>query len=258
MTVNTTHHRLTSRCLALIVLSVASALSGACAADEQTPKEARRAESYGTGIVSMETVQRSMARHNPPAPAPAVTEPAAVEATVPKPETPLAPRPRAKTPAPPPAAVAPASTPVKAPVAVAPVAAAPSLVAAAVAPPVAESAPVMPDTPAPTPAPKTNPALYVEVEASPIYTKEDPDVTPARLLTAQNGTGLDASITDVNSMELVISKLGRVEQAKLSAPAKRMTDMVLLSSAKTWKFTPAMKNGQPVRYRTVYSWETTR
>ena len=106
--------------------------------------------------------------------------------------------------------------------------------------------------------PKINPSLYVEVEASPIYTKEDPDVTPARLLTAQNGTGLDASITDVNSMELVISKLGRVEQAKLSAPAKRMTDMVLMSSAKTWKFTPAMKNGQPVRYRTVYSWETTR
>jgi serine/threonine protein kinase len=84
------------------------------------------------------------------------------------------------------------------------------------------------------------------------------DVTPARLLTSQNGAGLDASITDVNSMELVISKLGRVEQAKLSAPAKRMTDMVLLSSAKTWKFAPAMRNGQPVRYRTVYSWETTR
>ena len=68
MIVNTTHHRLTSRCLALIVLCVAPALSGACATDEQTPKEARRAESYGTGIVSMETVQRSMARHNPPAP----------------------------------------------------------------------------------------------------------------------------------------------------------------------------------------------
>ena len=98
----------------------------------------------------------------------------------------------------------------------------------------------------------------MEVEASPIYTKDDPDVTPARLLTAQNGAGLDTSITDVNSMELVISKLGRVEQARLSAPAKRMTDMVLLSSAKTWKFSPAMRNGQPVRYRTVYSWETTR
>ena len=83
-------------------------------------------------------------------------------------------------------------------------------------------------------------------------------MVPARLLVSQNGGGLNASVADINTMELVISKFGRVEQVKLSAPAKRMTDMVLLSSAKTWKFTPAMRNGQPVRYRTRYSWETTR
>jgi len=58
-------------------------------------------------------------------------------------------------------------------------------------------------------------------------------------------------------MELVISKQGRVEQVKLLTPTKRMTDMLLLSGAKTWKFTPAIRNGQPVRYRTQFSWETT-
>jgi len=62
----------------------------------------------------------------------------------------------------------------------------------------------------------------------------------------------------VNTMEVVISKLGRVEEARLTAPPKRMTDMLLLSGAKMWKFTPAMKDGQPVRYRTMVSWETTR
>ena len=93
---------------------------------------------------------------------------------------------------------------------------------------------------------------------SPIYSKDDQDVVPARPVSSQIGGGLDVTIADVNTMELVISKFGRVEQVKLSAPAKRMTDMVLLSSAKTWKFTPATKNGQPVRYRTLYSWETTR
>jgi hypothetical protein len=36
-----------------------------------------------------------------------------------------------------------------------------------------------------------------------------------------------------------------------------MTDMLLLSGAKTWKFTPAMKEGVPVRYRTTISWEIT-
>lgn len=253
MTVNTTHHRLTSRSLALAVLCVAPLMAGACA--EEQPKDARRAESYGTGIVSLETVQRSMALHNRPAPAPPAPEPAPVEVSTPKVEAPpVAPRaPRTR-----PQAAAQVAVPVVASLAPAtPVVVAPTT-AAATAPAVTPTAAAVEEAPAPAPPPALNPALYVEVEASPIYTKDDPDVTPARLLTAQNGAGLDASITDVNSMELVISKLGRVEQAKLSAPAKRMTDMVLLSSAKTWKFTPAMRNGQPVRYRTIYSWETTR
>lgn len=260
MTVNTTHHRLTSRCLALSVLCVAPLLSGACASEEQHPRDARRAESYGTGIVSMETVQRSMALHNRPAPAPAVPEPAPVEVNTPNVQAPpAAPRTRPRT-TPQPAAhlAAPATAPVSpaAPVAVAAPPA--SATAPATVPAAATAVATVAEAPAPMPASALNPALYVEVEASPIYTKDDPDVTPARLLTAQNGGGLDASITDINSMELVISKLGRVEQAKLSAPAKRMTDMVLLSSAKTWKFVPAMRNGEPVRYRTIYSWETTR
>jgi hypothetical protein len=36
-----------------------------------------------------------------------------------------------------------------------------------------------------------------------------------------------------------------------------MTDMLLLSGAKTWKFVPALKDGQPVRYRTQFSWDAT-
>ena len=92
---------------------------------------------------------------------------------------------------------------------------------------------------------------------SPVYSRNDPDVIPARLLTTQKGgpTFIDRT-SDVNTMELVISKQGRVEQVKLVTPTKRMTDMLLLSGAKTWKFVPAMKNGQPVRYRTQFSWET--
>ena len=93
---------------------------------------------------------------------------------------------------------------------------------------------------------------------SPVYSRNDPDVIPARLLTVQKGgpTFTDRP-GDVNQMELVISKQGRVEQVKLLTPTKRMTDMLLLSGAKTWKFTPAIRNGQPVRYRTQFSWETT-
>jgi outer membrane biosynthesis protein TonB len=58
-------------------------------------------------------------------------------------------------------------------------------------------------------------------------------------------------------MELVITREGRVETVRLLTPATRMTDMLLLSGAKTWKFAPALKEGQPVRYRTRFSWEAT-
>jgi hypothetical protein len=95
-------------------------------------------------------------------------------------------------------------------------------------------------------------------ERSPIYSRTDTDVVPARLLTTQKGGPTFRNVKpDVNTMELVISKQGRVEQVRLMTPVKRMTDMLMLSGAKTWQFAPATKNGQPVRYRTQFSWETT-
>lgn len=83
-------------------------------------------------------------------------------------------------------------------------------------------------------------------------------MVPAKLLTPQKGGPTFRNITpDVNTMEIVVSTQGRVEQVKLVTPPKRMTDMLMLSGAKTWKFSPALKNGQPVRYRTEFSWEMT-
>jgi hypothetical protein len=58
-------------------------------------------------------------------------------------------------------------------------------------------------------------------------------------------------------MELIISKQCRVEEVRLISPPQRMTDMLLLSGAKTWKFVPALKDGKPVRYRTQFSWDAT-
>ena len=45
-----------------------------------------------------------------------------------------------------------------------------------------------------------------------------------------------------------------VERVQLVEGPARMIDMMLLSGAKTWRFTPAFKDGEPVRYRTVISW----
>ena len=95
-------------------------------------------------------------------------------------------------------------------------------------------------------------------ERSPVYSSADRDVTPARLLTEQKpGVLFRNHPADTNTMELIISKQGRVEQVRLISQTKRMTDMLLLSGAKTWKFAPATKDGVPVRYRTHFSWETT-
>ena len=80
-------------------------------------------------------------------------------------------------------------------------------------------------------------------------------MTPAKLLTTREGGPLfRGMVPDMNTMEMVVSEQGRVEQVRLLTPAKRMTDVLLLSGAKTWKFAPAVRDGQPVRYRTMFSW----
>jgi outer membrane biosynthesis protein TonB len=64
----------------------------------------------------------------------------------------------------------------------------------------------------------------------------------------------DVEAVVVNRMELVIAADGSVERVRLVNGPTRMPDMMLLSGAKAWKFTPAFKNGVPVRYRTTVSW----
>jgi hypothetical protein len=118
------------------------------------------------------------------------------------------------------------------------------------APPVLAAAQASQTAPAPAP-----PRL---VRSDRIYSGEDPDVTPAVLLTTKEAGPIFHGVQgSVNTMELVISREGRVETVRLLTPATRMTDMLLLSGAKTWKFAPALKEGQPVRYRTRFSWEAT-
>ena len=52
----------------------------------------------------------------------------------------------------------------------------------------------------------------------------------------------------MNAIELEISTTGTVKRVRMLSPAVRMTDMMMLSAAKTWLFEPASMNGQPVTY----------
>jgi hypothetical protein len=96
-----------------------------------------------------------------------------------------------------------------------------------------------------------------DVDQTRVYSIADADVEPPALLypyvrPAAVAPGADAAL--VNRMVVVVATDGSVERVQLVNGPARMPDMMLLSGAKTWKFTPAVKDGEPVRYQTVLSW----
>ena len=51
------------------------------------------------------------------------------------------------------------------------------------------------------------------------------------------------------SLEVVVDENGRVTAAALSSPIYPSYDQVLLEATKSWRYRPARKDGQPVKYR---------
>jgi hypothetical protein len=90
-----------------------------------------------------------------------------------------------------------------------------------------------------------------------VYTVTDTNVEPPQMvyphLPRVSYTG-----PDVNSMEVIVALDGSVERVRLISAARRMTDMMLLSGAKSWRFAPALLDGQPVRYRITINWSATQ
>jgi TonB family protein len=50
-------------------------------------------------------------------------------------------------------------------------------------------------------------------------------------------------------LEVVIDTDGAIESAKLVKPLSPLYDRELLAAAKRWKYRPAMKGSEPVKYR---------
>ena len=97
-----------------------------------------------------------------------------------------------------------------------------------------------------------------EAIALTIYSSRDADVEPPLLLYPQIPTNLMlAGENRLNIMELLISETGAVERVRLVAGPTRLPDVMLLSGAKAWRFQPASREGEAVRYRALVSWAGT-
>ena len=87
------------------------------------------------------------------------------------------------------------------------------------------------------------------VDPSIVYSQTDQNVEPPRLLSRPLPARLPSGGSDVPTVEIVTSPEGGVERVRLTSKPRRLVDVMELSAAKAWQFDPALKDGQPVRYR---------
>jgi hypothetical protein len=86
--------------------------------------------------------------------------------------------------------------------------------------------------------------------AAPIYSTADRDVDPPVPIQPKIPTALPAGerTEDLTVVDLIISDDGLVESVRLVRPVRGVRETMILSAVKAWRFEPALRNGQPVRY----------
>ena len=108
-------------------------------------------------------------------------------------------------------------------------------------------------------APRDMPAEILPDEAThsdpvppTLFDSSDANVTPPVALRLQLPTvspeapwGTD----EAGVVMAVVSPDGQVEKVRLIFPPKSVHEAMILSAIKTWRFRPAMKDGEAVRYR---------
>ena len=86
-----------------------------------------------------------------------------------------------------------------------------------------------------------------------IYSAADGGVIPAILLRPllPAEPPPDVPPNQIGTLELVVDEQGDVERVRLVSPSNRFHERMLVAHAKTWKFRPAIRDGRPVKFRTV-------
>jgi Gram-negative bacterial TonB protein C-terminal len=106
-----------------------------------------------------------------------------------------------------------------------------------------------------TPAgPVTPMSPSMSIVVPPTYDGTSIDVVPPKLRTPTASAPLrPESRRDANAIEVTVNEDGTVESVKSTTRPSTLAEAIRvingLSIASTWRFSPAMKNGQPVKYR---------
>lgn len=88
-----------------------------------------------------------------------------------------------------------------------------------------------------------------------MFDSRDTDVTPPRMhqirLRSESppGPASQAASGETGLVEVVVSATGTVESAKFVSAPLNVHESMLLSAVKAWRFRPAMRDGQAIRFR---------
>jgi len=110
----------------------------------------------------------------------------------------------------------------------------------------------------PPPAAAPAPAPVAEVPKAPsvprVYTALDADVVAPQAITRtmpgwRPPSALIAQQSFRGTLEIIVNEQGMVDSAGISKPSFPSYDADLLAATKAWRFRPATKKGEPVKYR---------
>jgi TonB family protein len=105
--------------------------------------------------------------------------------------------------------------------------------------------------------PETDDVVYAEqapgAQFDPVYSAADADVRPPVAIRPNLPSAPPPGVRrdELTRVEVVITAAGEVESVRLLGGPRQVLDSMMLSAVKTWKFRPAMRNGNPVAYRHI-------
>jgi hypothetical protein len=88
-------------------------------------------------------------------------------------------------------------------------------------------------------------------DAARLYSAEDEDVLPPLMVRPMIPTEPPANVPPerIGTLELIVDEYGNVERVRLLPQPLRYQEKMFVAHAKSWRFQPAMRNGQPVKYQ---------